>query len=511
MDKNEVEHLENAQRDPLADHLKDSAIYRVDADDAASVLITPEAEKALLRKIDRWIIPFLGMSYAWQYVDKTTLSYAALFGIREDTHLKGTEYSWLSALFYFGYMFAEYPTNYFLQRFPVGKYLGVNVVLWGGTLMCLAACHNFITLAVVRVILGAFEACATPSFMLLTGMFYRRSEQPVRIGLWYTCNGVAIAFGGLFAYAIGHIQGSLASWRYLFLIIGAITVLWGIILILFLADSPMKAKWLTPEERALAVARLAEENLGVENKEFKMYQVKEAITDPKTYLFFLFALSSNIPNGGLSNFGSLIIKGFGYDKLATTLLQIPYGTGIALAIVSCVYINDRLLPPNSRCWIMVAYLIPNVVGSLGLYLIPQEHKIPLLICYYLTGFYNATFVVGLSFITGNVAGHTKKVIVQAFLFVGYSVGNIAGPFFYKTSEAPKYTMGIISMLASYCLEIAVILCLRFVFGRENAKKDRAMRHFEPGTKEAIEQEEDRMRLVFNDETDLKNPYFRYVM
>lgn len=84
--------------------------------------------------------------------------------------------------------------------------------------MLQAACHNFATLGVLRVLAGAAEACSDPGFMLVTSMWYTRREQPVRIGLWYTANGFGIALGGLLGYGIGHIRGALPSWKYEFLI-----------------------------------------------------------------------------------------------------------------------------------------------------------------------------------------------------------------------------------------------------------------------------------------------------
>lgn len=88
----------------------------------------------------------------------------------------------------------------------------------GVFLMIQAACHNFATLAVLRALGGAAEACADPAFMLITSMWYTRREQPVRIGLWYTANGLGIALGGLLGYGIGHIKGALPSWKYEFLV-----------------------------------------------------------------------------------------------------------------------------------------------------------------------------------------------------------------------------------------------------------------------------------------------------
>lgn len=84
--------------------------------------------------------------------------------------------------------------------------------------MIQAACNSFRTLAVLRALAGAAEACSDPGFMLITSMWYTRREQPVRLGLWYTANGFGIALGGLLGYGIGHIRGALPSWKYEFLI-----------------------------------------------------------------------------------------------------------------------------------------------------------------------------------------------------------------------------------------------------------------------------------------------------
>jgi len=180
--------------------------------------IDPAEERKLLWKIDLMILPYLAVCYAFFYIDKTTLSYAAIFGIREDLHLVGTEYSWLSSIFYFGFLIWALPTNLLMQRLPVGKYLGFNIVLWGVFLMLQAAAKNFAGLAALRAFAGAAEAASDPSFMLITAMWFTRREQPIRMGLWYTANGCGIALGGLLGFAIGHIKGSLPSWKYEFLI-----------------------------------------------------------------------------------------------------------------------------------------------------------------------------------------------------------------------------------------------------------------------------------------------------
>lgn len=130
--------------------------------------ISPEEDARVKRKIDFMILPYLAVCYAFFYIDKTTLSYAAIFGIREDLNLQGTQYSWLSSIFYFGFLSWAFVTGFLMQRLPIGKYLGFNICLWGVFLMIQAAAKNFAGLAALRAFAGAAEACADPSFMLIT-------------------------------------------------------------------------------------------------------------------------------------------------------------------------------------------------------------------------------------------------------------------------------------------------------------------------------------------------------
>ncbi|KAF4820696.1 putative transporter [Colletotrichum siamense] len=462
--------------------------------------INPEEDRKLVRKVDWMILPYISVCYAFFYIDKTTLSYAAIFGIQKDLGLKGTEYSLLSSVFYFGFLIWALPTNFLLQRFPIAKYLGINIFAWGTFLMLQAVAPNFTVLAVLRAISGAAEACADPAFMIITSMWYTRREQPIKIGLWYTANGIGIALGGLLGYGIGNIKGVLASWKYEFIIVGALCCAWGVVIAVFLPDNPITSKTLSQREKKIVIERLRENQTGVENKTLKLYQVREAFTDFKLYFFFMIALLQAIVNGGTSNFGTLIIKGFSFSTLITAVLQIPYGVLIFIAILVCVFINDRL-PPNNRCFMLVLFLLPNVVGAFGLRFVPDDQQVGRLICYYLTGSINASFVLLLSLQTANIAGHTKKVVTSACLFLGYCVGNIAGPFFYKSDQAPKYELGIWSMIVAHLLEVVIVIALRFLLKWENERRDRAQG--EVG-------EVDLDATAFGDLTDQENMNFRYI-
>ncbi|KGB75365.2 hypothetical protein CNBG_1203 [Cryptococcus deuterogattii R265] len=454
------------------------ALERYGQDDS----IDPEEEKKLKRKLDMRIIPLLGVCYFFYYVDKTTLSYAAIFGIKEDLNLGGSKYSWLSSIFYFGWLGWAIPSNLLLQRSPPAYYLAFNIFLWGAFLMCQAAAKNYATIAALRVISGAAEAIADPCFMLITSMYYTREEQPSRISSWYAFNGLGVAGGGLIGYGIGQIKGALATWRYEFLIVGAVCSFWAICLGVYLPNSPVSFRGFSRDERVLMIARMRKNQTGIESKTIKWDQIVEAMTDYKTYMFLLLGL---------------------LGTLETALLGIPQGVLVMIWIGAGAIINGRL-PKNSRTYVCALFMLPTIAGSLGFLLAPANAYVGRLICFYLTGSYQASFVLSLSLITSNTGGQSKKMIVSGMIWLGACVGNIAGPFFYKTNQAPKYTLGIGSILVCNCLEFLLFFAFRYAFIWENRKKEKFRE-----SRGAVTEEEFNA-TAFSNLTDKQNPNFEYV-
>lgn len=173
--------------------------------------------RRLLWKIDLWLLPLMWVCYGTQQADKTSLSTQAVFGIREDTELIGEQFNWLSTIFYLTYLVCEAPGNWLLQRFHTGRFLGVVMVLWGIVVLCIAFARNFVHLMVLRALQGALECTISPTFVLITGAWYRSHEHTFRSTIWGTANAGMSIITGLIMYGIGaHAEanpGSLAAVR----------------------------------------------------------------------------------------------------------------------------------------------------------------------------------------------------------------------------------------------------------------------------------------------------------
>ncbi|KAF1822971.1 allantoate permease [Dissoconium aciculare CBS 342.82] len=380
--------------------------------------------KEVLRKIDIRILPVLFLIYLLQYLDKNGINYASAYGLAAGTQLKGQDYSWLGSIFYFGYMFAQYPAGYILQRFPIGKVLGLTTLGWGVILITTPACRDFAGIAANRFLLGALEAAVNPGFVLIIGMWYTVQEQPLRLESYYCTNGVATMFGGLIGYAVGNIGSGLPRWMYVFLIFGSCSIVAGIITFVLLPDLPSKARFLNERERAAAVERVAQNRQGIKNRHFKRDQAWQTLCDPKTWILFVMAVGAQVPNAALTSFTSIIIGSFGFDTLGTQYLQIPGGAVQFLSLLGGGFICSRF--PNARCITMITANCICIVGSSLLVGLPSSNKWGRLVAIWLCYFQGIGFSMSLTMVSSNIAGYTKKQLTGAILFTGYCVGNIVG-------------------------------------------------------------------------------------
>lgn len=88
-------------------------------------------------------------------------------------------------------------------------------------------------------------------------------------------------------------------------------------------------------------------------------------------------------NAFVSNLGSLVVEGFGYDPFHTLLLQISYGLFDMFSIITAIHIHKRL-QGQKRCVVAICYILPSLAGSTCMYALPRDQKTVSLIYYYLS-------------------------------------------------------------------------------------------------------------------------------
>ncbi|EPY50132.1 major facilitator superfamily transporter [Schizosaccharomyces cryophilus OY26] len=459
-----------------------------------------EAEDAKVRrKIDLFVLPVMCITYGVQYLDKTAVSYAAVYGMKESAHLSGSAYSWLSTIFYLGYMIAQYPAGYLLQRYPIHLFLFTASFLWSACVLLMAACTNRHGLLALRFLSGVFEGCVNPAFVALTSMWYKREEQPVRTVCWYAFNGVSTMVGALLGYGTGHIKGSLPNWKYPFLVIGAISNLWSFVYIFF-PKNPVRAKFLNSREKRIAIERVRKNRTGMETKKFKLSQALEAFKDPQVILMVLYNGMCQVTNA-MSVFSGLIIQGMGYSGINATLLTLPsgaftVGSMIFVGVFSHIFRRGRI----PLCMFTSSL---TIVGALMIWKIPDSNPWPRVVGVWLFSPVASGNALILSLLSSNIAGYSKKVTANATMFLFYSIGNIVSPQLFKPNQVPEYIEGIQASLVATCLFEGALILLAMYYIYENYRRDISLkRHPEFNYSEKNEE--------FLDRTDREQIKFRYI-
>ncbi|KAH7151178.1 major facilitator superfamily transporter [Fusarium sp. MPI-SDFR-AT-0072] len=461
---------------------------------------TPEEEKAVLRKIDMVILPFMCFVFFLQYLDKQSLSYAAVFGLIDDLNLTSSQYSWCSSIFYVGQLVAEYPCIYLMSRLHLTKFVGVTVIVWGTICMCLAAPHNFAGFAAVRFLLGFSEGAVSPAFVTITSIWYRKSEHTLRTALWVTMNGVAQVVGCLLMYGIGkNTSLGLAPWRTLFLVCGAMTVVAGIAFFTLMPNGPRDAWFLSPREREVLSMRMARDREGGDKTSFSTSQLRETLLDPKAWAVFWFGVLVTMQSPVLT-FASLVIKSVGYTQLETMLYTAPSGA----VQIGLLWIGVGLctLFPQQRSLVVLVLIIPPLIGNVFLMKLDVSAGWGLIAASWVSSCITASMSILLSLSASNVKGNTKRALVNCMFFIGYCAGCIGSPQLW--THGPRYREGVITSIVTWCLLFLTMIVYRTLCTQDNKKRDLAGECHSTG--EVIL---DKNGLPKSDLTDKEDRAFRY--
>ncbi|KAJ8095006.1 hypothetical protein PM082_010224 [Marasmius tenuissimus] len=217
-----------------------------------------------------------------------------------------------------------------------------------------------------RFLLGLFEAACLPLFAILTSIWYRRIEQPMRVATWYGTNGLGTIMAAIFSYGFGQIKNpALHTYQIIFLFCGLLTCVSTPFIYWRLDNSVGEARFLSPEDRVKAIERLRANNTGnsATNK-FKWGQVLEALLEIKTWLFLSMTLLVNVGGSVATVFGPIILAGLGFDKFKTSLLNIPFGVLQMILILVSSYVASYW---RIKSLVIAALVVPVIVGLALLY------------------------------------------------------------------------------------------------------------------------------------------------
>jgi MFS family permease len=324
--------------------------------------------KLVVRKVSRRLLPFLGLLYLINYLDRTNLAFAAPHGMNEALGLTATTFGLASGLFFIGYLILEVPSNLALHKFGARRWMARIMVSWGIIATLMTFVPNAETLYVLRFLLGVAEAGFFPGIIFYMTFWFPKQQRAKALALFILAVPLSSAVGSPLSSMLitaGHqVFFGLDGWRFMFLVEGIPAIVFGVICWFYLTDRPAKATWLNPNEREWLQRQIDSEAEDTASRHH--LSIKDALTKGRVWalafvyfgiVYGLYAISFFLPT---------IVAGFKKEfNTDFTVLQqgfivaIPFAFG-CLSMYFWALHGDKT---GERIWHVAA---PTAIGGIAI-------------------------------------------------------------------------------------------------------------------------------------------------
>ncbi|OCL05621.1 MFS general substrate transporter [Glonium stellatum] len=431
-------------------------------------------EKALVRKIDLFLLPTIWLMYLLSYMDRTNIGNAKVAGMADDLHLSSNQYSVTLVVFFVTYVVFEVPSNLILSKTRPSVYLPVIMTLWGAVTCCMAAANSYHTLIALRLVVGLLEAGFAPGILLILSSWYKKDEQSKRFAVYISAAVLSGAFGGIIAGAItGGLDGAhgLAGWRWLFIVEGAATCIWAVVAHFILLDFPATSKRLTERERELAISRLQNDNVTARTEDTPRYTSIQALSASlRNWRTWLLTAGYMVIVGSstLSYFYPTLVKGLGYTSHMAQYMVVPI-YAVAFVAVACTgYFMDKF--PQNRGIVIAAWLTLSMICSIVVCVVYNFTARYVLLVFMAAGLW-ASNGLALSYAASTFGSMPQEVRAVSLAFVN-AMGNLAqiyGAYLFPSTDAPKYLLGF-GVISGMCAFGIIVYVIAHVVVRKHSTK-----------------------------------------
>jgi ACS family tartrate transporter-like MFS transporter len=265
------------------------------------------------------LLPFLGLLYVANYLDRFNAGFAALT-MNRDLGFSASVFGFGGGILFAGYLLFQIPANAVLLRLGTRRWMFCILTVWGLISASTGFIHSAREFYILRFLLGLAEAGLFPGVIFYLGLWFPKQYR-VRFSAMFVCaiplSGVV---GGPVSAAILATNGlaGLHGWQLLFLLEGLPATLMGLAVLKFLPDSPNQAKWLDTDERAMIRARLMNEARG------EQQPLREAFRDAKIIVVSLASFAAG---------SALYATGLWLPQIVSAMGFSITGTGIVVALV----------------------------------------------------------------------------------------------------------------------------------------------------------------------------------
>ncbi|KAL5333979.1 major facilitator superfamily domain-containing protein [Aspergillus crustosus] len=433
-----------------------------------------EAEKRLVRRIDKRLLLPTAIIYLLCYLDRANIGNARIMNntsgdtMMDTNNITNNQFTIAMMVFLVAYSLFEAPSNLALKIFQPHRWLGFLVLAFGAFCFGIGFTHNFAQVAALRFFLGAAEAGVFPGMIFWFTFWYKPEERAIRIAVFMCSATLSGAFGGAIAYGVGMLNGreGLEGWRWLFIIEGAPSIVAGVLVFFFLPSYPEKAGWLSAEEKELQIRRLGPYRSAGDDK-VSWQDAKEVLCSVRLYMHYLTYLTVGTGVASLAYFAPTIIQGLGYTDLRAQLFTVPpYGIAYPITL-ALAWASDRF---KTRGTVAIASCTAASISFIIQACLPADaftaRYIFLIIS--TSGVFGGLPSLN-AWVGDNVRNTTASSLTIALNIAFSGPGQIIGVWIYRAQDAPAYRLGHGVNAAMSAVSAGLALGLTLYYRRMNKK------------------------------------------
>lgn len=420
---------------------------------AEELYLDPKIEARVVRKLDRNVLPILGLLYFLCALDRSNIGNSVSAGLQESIGLTNSEYSNVVSLLYVTYILSEMPGTLLLKKMKPHRYLGFCGLCWSLVTIGTTFVGNYGHLLACRMLLGLFEGSYFPCIMLYVSIFYKKEEQGLRMAILLLCAGLAGAFGGLISYALVQIKTTnpwLQGYRLIYLVEGLITICAIPLIFYWLPDDENSGKFFNDSDREVMAIRSKQRSNYMGEDGFLWVEMKKAYLDPKTYFSMIIQFCQDLILYSFSTFLPNILKsGLGYNSSEAQYMTIPVYIVSVIAVISISYFSDR----TSLRGPFIAGA--NVLGIIGyiILLASGNNKAKYFACYLIAFPLYICPGLNLSWTANNSYPHYRRATSMGS---NQTLGNLSGVIAGQVYRKSPYVLGHSFGLGCLCVSIIAV-------------------------------------------------------
>ncbi|KAJ5299824.1 transporter [Penicillium atrosanguineum] len=421
----------------------------------ASVDIDPQTERTLVRKFDFRILPVLAVMYLFNSLDKSNLGNAKTAGLEDTLHIHGNQYNLILSIFFVPYVLTAPFLGLLGKRFGPNRVLPCMMLTFGLCTTLVVAAFDFGGIFAIRWFLGMAE-----------------SELARRLAIFYAAQSIASAFSGLLAFGVFQIHsGPLAPWRYLFLIEGCGTVLFGCFALWYLPKSAAYAQFLSPEEKELACLRLQIDSSAVVDEKLNIRDAFRIFKHGTSWAIIAIQMCLGVPLQGVQLFLPVIIGRLGYSPVKTNLYTVAPNVSGAVVLLILAFASDwtRWRFPFIALGFLFTFIGMVIYAAID---VEKDISVAYFACFMMTWGTSAPSVLLDVWYNNNIASESRRVVLTSIAVPMANLMGVVASNIFRSQDAPKYIPALVTTAAFGGAGIIFTLLLGVWMIMDNKKRDR---------------------------------------